>query len=77
MIMNCQNPQDQNSINLANELSKKYNATVMPMNCLDLNIEDINQIFSKLLYEFVIDKISWGDFQEKCWNYQPGFSLCL
>ena len=57
MLMNCQNPNDSYSINLANELSQKYETTVVPINCLDLNLDDINMIFSKLLYEFMIESV--------------------
>ncbi len=57
MLMNCQNPNDLYSRQMANELSEKYSATVVPINCLNLNIEDINYIFSKLLYEFMIERI--------------------
>lgn len=57
MIMNCQNPYDSYSIEMSQRLSEKYNATVIPVNCLDLNLEDINDIFSKLLYEFMIERI--------------------
>ena len=57
MIMNCQNPYDNYSIEMSRHLGEKYNATVIPVNCLDLNIEDINSIFSKLLYEFMIDRV--------------------
>ncbi len=57
MLMNCQNPNDGYSIEMANNLSEKYGTTVIPINCLELNMEDINLIFSKLLYEFMIEKI--------------------
>ncbi len=57
MLMNCQNPNDGYSIEMANNLSEKYGTTVLPINCLELNLEDINLIFSKLLYEFMIEKI--------------------
>ena len=57
MLMNCQNPYDEYSISMANNLSQKYGATVIPVNCLELNIDDINQIFSKLLYEFMIERV--------------------
>lgn len=57
MLMNCQNPNDPYSMQMANELSEKYSATVVPVNCLNLNIEDINFIFSKLLYEFMIERV--------------------
>ena len=56
--MNCLNPYDAYSINLAEELSNKYNTPVIPVNCVDLNLEDINNIFSKILYEFSIERIN-------------------
>lgn len=57
MLMNCQNPNDTYSIQMANDLSAKYGATVIPVNCLELNLDDINSIFSKLLYEFMIERV--------------------
>lgn len=57
MLMNSQNPTDSYTISLANELSEKYGTTVIPINCLNLNLEDINFIFSKLLYEFMVERI--------------------
>ncbi len=58
ILMNCQNPNDEYSLNLANQMAEKYQTPVMPINCENLNLEDINGIFSKLLYEFMIDKIN-------------------
>ena len=55
--MNSQNPNDGYTKEMAKRLSEKYEATVMPINCLDLNIDDINEIFSKLLYEFMIERV--------------------
>ncbi len=57
MLMNCQNPNDTYSIQMANDLSAKYGATVIPINCLELNLDDINLVFSKLLYEFMIERV--------------------
>ena len=57
ILMNSQNPISEDTILLSNELSKKYNATVIPMNCLNMDIDDINEIFSKLLYEFMIEQV--------------------
>lgn len=57
MLMNCQNPNDNYSIEMSKRLSEKYKATVIPINCLDLNLDDINSIFSKLLYEFMIERV--------------------
>ena len=57
MLLNSETPNDSYTKDLANELSKKYKTTVIPINCLNLNLEDINLIFSKLLYEFMIERI--------------------
>lgn len=58
ILMNCQNPTDEYSLSLANQMAEKYQTPVMPINCENLGLEDINEIFSKLLYEFMIDKIN-------------------
>lgn len=57
ILMNSQNPSNPYTINLAQELSNKYEATVIPTNCLELGLDDINAVFSKLLYEFMIESI--------------------
>ena len=57
MLMNSQNPEDDYTKEMAKRLSEKYGATVLPINCLELNINNINEIFSKLLYEFMIERI--------------------
>lgn len=58
MLLNTQNPSSNESKNLANELSKKYNATVIPTNCEELTIDDITDMFSKVLYEFPVEQIN-------------------
>lgn len=58
ILMNCQNPMDSYSVEMANRMAEKYQTPVMPINCEKLSLEDINEIFSKLLYEFMIDKIN-------------------
>lgn len=58
ILMNSNNPYDSYSDNLCEELAKKYERPVIPINLLDLNIEDINTIFSKLLYEFAVERIN-------------------
>ena len=58
MLLNSVNPNTIETQNLANELAEKYNTTVIPINCEDLTIDDITNIFSKLLYEFPIEQIN-------------------
>jgi len=57
ILMNCQNPTSQYSIDMARALYEKYETPVIPLSCLELSLDDINLIFSKLLYEFMIERI--------------------
>ena len=58
MILNTRYPNDIETIELAKRMEDRYETTVIPMSCIDMNEEDINQIFSKLLYEFMIERIN-------------------
>ena len=58
IILNSNSPSSNDTIALAKKLSDKYNASVLPMNCTNLRIEDINMIFSKVLYEFPVERIA-------------------
>ncbi len=57
ILLNSEDPNSDYTIELANNLSTKYNTTVMPINCEYLSIDDINNMFSKVLYEFPINQI--------------------
>ena len=57
ILLNSYDPSSNYTQELANNLSEKYNTTVMPINCENLNIEDINNMFSKVLYEFPVEQI--------------------
>ena len=41
-------------------MSRKYNSTVIPINCAELNISDITNIFSKILYEFPVSQVNFS-----------------
>ena len=43
---------------LARKLEEKYGVPVMPTNCAELNLDDINAIFGKMLYEFPIERLN-------------------
>ena len=58
IVLNSNNPFSDYTRNLAQNLEEKYSTPVMPVNCANLNIEDINSIFVKMLYEFPIDQIN-------------------
>ena len=58
IILNSNDPYSEYTRNLAKQLEDKYSAQVITMNCLNMNIEDVNNIFEKLLYEFEIDRVN-------------------
>lgn len=58
ILLNSANPSSPEARELAVQLSDKYNTSVMPINCENLNAEDINSMFSNLLYEFPVEEIS-------------------
>ena len=58
VIMNCQSPDSGDSVNLCSELSEKYGAAVIPVNCLDMNESDIKQIMMQILFAFPIKEIN-------------------
>ena len=67
IVLNSQFPDSENTIELSKNLESKYSTTVIPINCSELTLENINTIFSKVLYEFPINKINinfprWIDF---------------
>lgn len=58
MLLNCEQPDSSESVLLAKSLSEKYTTQVIPINCENLSITDINTIFSKILYEFPLEQIN-------------------
>ena len=58
IIINSNEPNSSYTKELAKKLSEKYETSVLPIDCQNLNIEDINKIFSNVLYEFPIEQIS-------------------
>ena len=58
IVLNSEAPESDYTIELANRLEQKYGVSVMRANCLNLDISDINQIFSKILYEFPVERIN-------------------
>lgn len=59
ILLNSEHPNDSSTINLAAELSQNYNSTVLPINCANLSLQDITNIFSNILYEFPVSQINF------------------
>ncbi len=57
VLLNCIDPRDPISIDLANTLSVRYDVPVVPVNCLDLEEADIKGIISIVTNEFPVKQI--------------------
>lgn len=58
IVLNSSAPTSEYTLGLASDLEEKYACPVVPIDCSTLNNQDINNIFSKILYEFPIDTIN-------------------
>lgn len=57
IVLNTNIPTAQETIDLASNMEEKYDAPVVIIDCANLTEEDINNILSKILYEFPINEI--------------------
>ena len=60
ILLNSEHPENSDTKNLAANLCKKYGSTVLPINCAQLDISDITNIFSKILYEFPVSQVNFS-----------------
>ena len=51
IVLNSAEPSSEYTAQLAEKLEEKYGVSVLPLNCSELDIEDINNMFSKILYK--------------------------
>ena len=58
IVLNSDNPHSEYTKELAKKLEEKYQTAVLPTDCANLNMNDINDIFGKVLYEFPIERIN-------------------
>ena len=58
IVLNSDDPFSDYTKALAKKLEEKYGVSVLPTDCARLDIEDIDDIFSKILYEFPIETIN-------------------
>ena len=57
VLLNSVNPQDKDTVELANRLSGEYQVPVVPVSCIDLDETEIKRILAQLLFEFPIREI--------------------
>lgn len=60
IVLNSAHPSSAETIKLADELHKKYEVSVLPLSCIDLDENGLMSILSSLLYEFPIREIRVG-----------------
>ena len=58
VIMNTGTPQSQETAELCEELSEKYDVPVVPVNCAELAQKDILSILERVLYEFPVNEVN-------------------
>ncbi|MBP3255034.1 MAG: stage IV sporulation protein A [Clostridia bacterium] len=60
IILNSTSPTSDYTVDLAKRMEEKYKTTVIPTDCSRLDLDEINNIFSKILYEFPIDTLNFN-----------------
>ncbi len=73
IMLNSADPESQETKELAAELEEKYNHRVLPVNCVEMDKQDITDILQEILYEFPLQEINidlplWlDDLAEEHW----------
>lgn len=57
LLLNCVSPETEESKSLADSLQKKYGVPVQPVNCLQMEEDEIRTILVKILFEFPVREI--------------------
>ena len=58
ILLNTAYPSSERTLNLKSEMESKYNASVLPINCAEMNEFDINKIIETVLFEFPISEVN-------------------
>lgn len=57
VLMNTDNPKSATAVGLCASLTDKYAVPVVPVNCLEMTEQEINDILSDILYEFPVRSV--------------------
>jgi len=57
VLLNCVSPNSEAAVSMAAGLQKRYGVPVLPVNCLELEENEIKDILSKVLFEFPVKEI--------------------
>lgn len=60
ILLNSATPQAENVQALAKQMEQQYGRTVMPVSCVDLTAEQIEEILQQVLYEFPVKELDFA-----------------
>lgn len=58
IILNSRNPNLDSTVALRESLESKYDVSVITMDCMNMDVHDVEKIFKTLLYEFPIKEVN-------------------
>ncbi len=58
VLLNTRNPFSKNSLELKCQMEEEYGVTVVPVNCAELQADDIHRIIEAVLFEFPLKEIN-------------------
>ncbi len=58
VLLNCKNPREDHSVELAKTLQEKYGVTVRPINVLEAGAEELEGVLTDVLQEFPVRRIA-------------------
>ncbi|HVJ48093.1 stage IV sporulation protein A [Desulfitobacterium sp.] len=58
IVLNTTRPYAEHTMELSRSLEEKYSVPVIPVDCLEMTIEDITQILEEVLYEFPVAEVN-------------------
>jgi stage IV sporulation protein A len=69
VLLNSKKPYADGTRELASNMQKEYGLPVLPVNCEQLQMEDVNRILERILYEFPVSRLEfylpkWVDMLE-------------
>lgn len=64
ILLNSTTPQAESVQALAKQMERQYGRAVLPVSCVDLTAEQIEEILRRVLYEFPVKEL---DFAMPCW----------
>ncbi len=60
VVLNSVYPSSAHAISCKNEIEEKYGVKVIPMNCMEIDQEDIDTVMSSILYEFPLSEVGFN-----------------